>query len=253
MFGSFVSATHDVADMKGCPVVDPGLTQTLETLRVGLSSAPVHGPRNPGLRYVVARRSRATGESLVTLVTSGDPHELEIPALGPTVGVWTLRNDTEGNRILVGSPEHVSGPRTIEERLAGHAHPIGPTSFFQVNPLAAERLFAIALEAAGEGERCVEGYCGVGVLTLPLKDQFARVLANEINPESTAILEKRAPSVEVHTGSAEHMLPPLLDEPADAVVLDPPRKGLGPRVAQAIANTRAGRIVLLSCEPKSLI
>jgi tRNA/tmRNA/rRNA uracil-C5-methylase (TrmA/RlmC/RlmD family) len=39
---------------------------------------------------------------------------------------------------------------------------------------------------------------------------------------------------------------------ADVVVADPPRTGLGPRGVGKVAATRAGRIVLVSCDPGAL-
>jgi 23S rRNA (uracil1939-C5)-methyltransferase len=41
-------------------------------------------------------------------------------------------------------------------------------------------------------------------------------------------------------------------EPADAVVADPPRAGLGREAARVVAATGAGRLALVSCDPVSL-
>lgn len=255
VFGSYVSGTHVVADNAGCPVLAPDVAALLEEVRQRLNGLPAHGDGQPGVRYVVVRQSRATGELLLVVVCSSDVSAIatRLDGLSDRIARYALRNRGTGNRILQGDLVHLGGGTAIVERLLGYDHLVGPMSFFQVNPVAAERLFTVALEAAGRGARVVEGYAGVGVLTLPLTDRFQRVAANELNAESVALLRGRAPSVDVRLGRAEAVLPELLREPCDAVVLDPPRKGLGEAVARAVARAAPDRVVLLSCDPSSLV
>ncbi len=254
LLGSYVTGTHRVEDNARCPVLVPALSELLEEVRQRLAGLPVHGDPGEGLRYVVGRHSRASGEGMVVVVSSAslEPIAERLSDLPAWVSRYTLLNRGAGNRILDGEPVHLGGPRAVEESLAGYRHRIGPTSFFQVNPVAAERLFEVALNAAGSGERVVEGYAGVGVLTLPLEKRFRRVVANELNGEAVESLRRRAPGIDVRQGRAEEVLPALLRKAIDAVVLDPPRKGLGETVAHAVSEARAERVVLLSCNPSSL-
>ncbi|MEL6546638.1 MAG: hypothetical protein AAFQ82_18575, partial [Myxococcota bacterium] len=253
LFGSYVTGTHQLADNAGCPVLAPELAEFLENVRHRLDGLPVHGENVGGLRYVVARLSRYTGQKLLVVVTSRDLEGLSerLFGLDDSVSCFVLHNSSAGNRILDGEATHLQGPAFIEESSAGSVHRVGPFSFFQVNPVSAERLFEIAIQAAGTGSRCVEGYAGVGVLTLPLMTRFASVVANELNPEAVKAL--RNTGAEVEAGAAEEVLPRLLRSECDAVVLDPPRKGLGAEVATAVAESNAKKVVLLSCDPSSLV
>ena len=52
-------------------------------------------------------------------------------------------------------------------------------------------------------------------------------------------------------GAVEEVLP-RLGEPVDALVLDPPRKGCDARALDAIAQSGAGRVVYVSCNPATL-
>lgn len=275
MLGSYVAGTHEVVNNVGCPVLAPELARVLEEVRQLLAAsrariwlpAGVSGEGgNDGLRYVVARHSRATGRQLIVLVTSDreavtlrrlcDALLQHLPSIA---GVHLLLNEDPGNTLLLGETLYSSGLHHVEEQLAGFHHRIGPRSFFQINPVAAEVLVAEALEAAGQGDTCVEAFCGVGALTLPLSRSFRRVLAVERSPESVESLVASAHRAQVadriscRAGRAETLLPIWLEEEnPECAVLDPPRKGLGPRLLTALGRSSLKRIVLLSCDPLTL-
>ncbi|MCG8456397.1 MAG: 23S rRNA (uracil(1939)-C(5))-methyltransferase RlmD [Holophagales bacterium] len=285
--GSYVAGTHHVADNAGCPVLVPELAQLVEAttaavdragLRLHRPGDPVRGrsPR-PGLRYLVARHSRATGEDLLTLVTStpaGSSQREAEQALATGLlrrraglaGVHLLFNPSAGNVLLEGELVLSVGAGHIEEELAGFRHPIGPTSFFQINPMTADLMVRRAVDlASSDGkadEPILEGFCGVGTLTLPLAARGRRVRAVERSREAVQLLRRSADSaglgdrISAAAGDAREVLPRWLEEhrrdPAPVVVLDPPRKGLGRALAEALARSTARRIVLLSCDPERL-
>ncbi len=288
VLGSYVAGTHQVVDNSGCPVLVPELVVLLDEvarrateMRLSVDYARRDGEEQTGLRYVVARQSRATGEQLLVLVTSNEHVDAERDLVdgllldsasvsGPKlVGACVLRNLGDGNVLLDGDIVYRVGAAFLVEELAGCRHQIGPTSFFQINPAAAEVLVQRALEdalggvldgAAEEGELCLEGFAGVGALTLPLAQRFRKVRAVEASSEAVEHLQRAAAEqgladrLEVATGKAEVVMPTWLAEaePSTVVVLDPPRKGLGPRLASALAASRVRRVVLLSCQPSTL-
>lgn len=263
--GSYVTGTHHPTDNAGCPVLVPALAEALDELATlaGDRDVPVHEPsrQTVGLRYVTARYARKSAASLIVLVTS-DPDTGAVVALArelferrdDVASVWVLVNASEGNVLLEGEPVHIAGVVTVEEELLGHTHPLGPRSFFQVNPVAAEVMFDVARSMAGEGARVLEGYAGVGALTLPLAERFEQVVAVESHPEAHALLVLAAAgrNVDPRCGDADALIPELLRDPWDAVVLDPPRRGLGEPVVAALAARGPARVVLLSCDPATL-
>jgi len=266
ILGSYVAGTHRVTDNEGCPILAEPLRDVLrsvvEVARELDAAVDDRRRDTPGLRYAVARLSRAKGHVLLTIATSegrgGDGEALARRVFEESAvvsGAHLLVNDDPGNAVLAGALHHVAGDRFVSERVAGHDHQIGPRTFFQVNPAAAERLFAVALECAGSGARCLEGYAGVGALTLPLADRFQHVVAVESNPEAVGVLRdaSQRAAVEVRQGDAAQLIPVLLAAASwDAVVLDPPRRGLDAEVTAALARCDAPRIVLLSCDPGTL-
>ncbi len=268
ILGSYVQGTRRLVDNRGCPVLAPPLRDLMDALALSADRArlPVHetGVR-VGLRHALARLSRATGEMIVRVVTSEERPEAVIAA------VRALRRSVPalaGAEILVETGETADlrsgelcwreGAAEVTEEIQGFQHRVGIDTFFQVNPVAAERLFEAATSGAGTGATCVEGYSGVGALTLPLSRAFGRVVAVEAAAASAARLRAAAEAagegrIEVREGRMEALAGEILAlAHPDAVVLDPPRKGMGEVVAGEVARSTARRVVLLSCDPEAL-
>ncbi len=268
ILGSYVQGTHRVADNRGCPVLANGLAKLFDRLadRVHDALLDIHEPGGKrGLRHVVARWSRSGAQAQVVIATS-EPGaafaesfvrtlSTEIPEIE---SAFVLEQSGEGNVLLEGELRRVFGPGELEESILGFKYAIGPKSFFQVNPWGAETIFSHALEFAGKGETVLELFAGVGALTLPLSRAFGKVVAAEASPEAAASARRNAgrngvPGVVIEMGAAEVLAERLMAEHRpEVVVVDPPRKGLGPELATIIAKGPAARIVLLSCDPSSL-
>lgn len=139
------------------------------------------------------------------------------------------------------------GPATLRSGPAG-------TGFRQVNDLAAEVLAGVVEELAGRGEVLVDAYCGAGFFAKKLRGPFTRVIGLDWDPRSIVAARAHAePSEEYHAGDAAELLPGILDEAHDAVVLvDPPAQGLADDVINTLLSSRPARIVYISCDPATL-
>jgi 23S rRNA (uracil1939-C5)-methyltransferase len=135
---------------------------------------------------------------------------------------------------------------------------VSPGVFVQSNALLLERLASAVAEAAGAGALALELFAGAGFLTLGLARRFARVVAVEANRAAAGDLVANAraaglANVEVLAEAVEAVLARrALPNAPDAAVLDPPRRGLAPRSAGALAELAPRRIVILSCDPATL-
>jgi 23S rRNA (uracil1939-C5)-methyltransferase len=133
---------------------------------------------------------------------------------------------------------------------------VSPGVFFQANALLRSTLAAAVHEAAGTGVRALELFSGSGYFTVGLARRFEQVLVVESHGRATRDLAANLAAaghdnVEVVTGLAERKLesPRLVAFEPDAIVLDPPRKGLDRSSAERIAALRAPRLVYVSCDP----
>ena len=215
---------------------------------------------------VVIRESRASGKILVALRTGPDPLPSAVPFASQLMSRHT---DVTGVVRLIATPGRRGGSRTetlrgepwIEETLAGTRFRLPAATFFQVNTGAAERLVRLVMDAAGTPapKRVLDLYGGVGVFAVALARGGARTTAVEADRGAVecgraAVAAEGIAGVEfVASDVAAYLRSPAdsLGRP-DLVVADPPRTGLGPGVADAIAALAPSRIVLVSCDAPTL-
>ena len=160
--------------------------------------------------------------------------------------------------------EIIAGRHVIEDEMLSLRFEISPYSFYQVNPIQAERLYEKAVEYAGikGGETVLDLYCGVGTLGLFMaKEGAGKVVGIELVKEAVLNANRNAVingivNAIYYTGKAEEELPRLRAEgeieKADVVILDPPRKGCDEALLKAVVETEADRIVYVSCDPATL-
>jgi 23S rRNA (uracil1939-C5)-methyltransferase len=219
------------------------------------------------LRNLVIRHSRATGETMVILVTSDDATDVieayadmlqrEIPE------VTTLVQGVNRKKAQIAFSEETRllyGPGTITERIAGNEFTISPFSFFQTNSAQAERLYDEALKAADlQGDEAVwDLYCGAGTITLALARRAKHLLGIELNEGSVMDARENAghndiTNVEFIAGDLKDVIqhPEIQHGPPrpDVLVTDPPRAGMHEDVVRRILELEPERISYVSCNP----
>ena len=177
----------------------------------------------------------------------------------PPHGECEIEVASDGGRVrttrLPEAPEP-PGPR-LELTLGPDRVGFSPGVFAQSNLLLLEPLADAVHEAAGRGALALELFAGAGFLTLGMARRFDRLVAVESNADAVSDLSenlRRAglTNVEVRGESVEETLSQWVAPPPDVVVLDPPRVGLHPGGAEALARIGSRRVVYLSCEPSTL-
>lgn len=220
------------------------------------------------LRHVVLRRARATGESMVVLVTGREEWAKEkafVAALRAAASdaVSVVRNINTGTPKEILGPESrvLSGRDAITEILGHLRFRITAASFFQVNPVQTLQLCRLVREyAALTGrETLLDVYCGVGTFGLFLAGGAYRVVGIEAVPAAVADAQANAAlngvaNAAFYAGAAERLIPAWVAEGLrpDVAVLDPPRRGCDRRVLAALAGANVPRVVYVSCDPATL-
>ena len=146
----------------------------------------------------------------------------------------------------MGSENHILyGPGYIEDTLCGVPVRLGPLSFYQVNTLAAERLYGVAAQYAQltPDDALLDLYCGMGTIGLSMAEQCRELIGVEIVPEAIESAKANAARMGeavaaksrffcADAGQAATQLAAEGLHP-DIVMLDPPRKGPRRRMAGA--------------------
>ncbi|MFT7677244.1 MAG: 23S rRNA (uracil1939-C5)-methyltransferase [Planctomycetota bacterium] len=219
------------------------------------------------LRHLVLRKSFATGEVLAFLVTSSrdaeriDPFVAEVLAAHPEIATLVQGVHDRPASVAACDEEHIlHGSGTITERLAGLEFELSPQSFFQTNTQQAERLVEVVREELDlqPGATLYDLYSGAGTLGLCVVDPKAKLLGFESVPSAVADARRNAQrnGVPGATFVEGDVLATLAENTAglpapDALVVDPPRAGLHPKVVPAIGALGAPRIVYVSCNVES--
>jgi 23S rRNA (uracil1939-C5)-methyltransferase len=138
---------------------------------------------------------------------------------------------------------------------------VSPGVFFQGNARVRGALLDAVLEAAGRGRRALDLCAGAGFFSFGLAERFTEVLAVESSPPAVRDLRRNVEAggtknVRVECAPLERFLASAAarEPAADAIVVDPPRTGLGAGLARALAGAAvdAARVIYVSCAPATL-
>jgi 23S rRNA (uracil1939-C5)-methyltransferase len=127
----------------------------------------------------------------------------------------------------------------------------GSPAFAQVNAQVAAEMVDHVVALVGEPRTAVDAYSGAGDYAARLAERGWKVTAIELDPAACAAARAAAQGrFTVLEGRVEDRLPDVL--PADLLIVNPPRAGLDPRVAQVVLEQAPERVVYVSCDPATL-
>ena len=271
VFGFFRSNSHDVVGIDGCLLQSGSADRCARTVcewirENGVEPYDVNSGSGK-VRHVFVRSSRS-GRAVCCVVSAGGFGSRTgslVSALRDAcpelTGVVLCINRSRGNTVLAGDFHTLWGNAAMTDILGGFEFEIAPQAFYQVNPPQAERLYRRAVELAlpEPGGTVFELYCGAGTISLALAQRAERVVGAEIVPE--AVENARANAARNGVNNVEFICADAAEaaerfavsgEKPDAVVVDPPRRGMSESAVAAVASMQSERIVYVSCDPATL-
>lgn len=222
------------------------------------------------IRHIVTKIGIKTNEIMCVLVINGKqiPKEKELVTEiinhFPEVKIIIKNSNTKNTNVILGQ-ENVMlyGDGYIQDKLGEYKFKISPLSFYQVNPVQAERLYLKGIEAANITKEDVvfDLYCGIGTISLFMSRYAKKVYGIEIVREAVDMAKENAKlnqvdNVEFIAGDVEEAFDDLLHSrriTPDIVMVDPPRKGLDDRTVGNILAMKPKRLVYISCNPATLV
>lgn len=275
--GAWGRRDRRIVPIPQCNVAHPALTEVMRAVAhhvIALKLWPYEPETDRGvMRSVLLRRSRSTGEILVTIIAGRWVKDLsaladEVSAQCPDVaGVWVHFNDDEGNNIFSYDDEGlircrpVLGKETLIEEIGGVRYSVGPSDFFQTNPAVAEVLYKRVMERLDLTPQTsfVDLYCGVGGYALQAAPHVGFAVGVEENQGAVvrarhaAQVNKR--SVEFIAETVEYALPEIgkrLGDRRPVITVNPARRGLEPGVIEAMLELKPKQIAYVSCNSAAL-
>ncbi|HVE93499.1 MAG TPA: TRAM domain-containing protein [Acidimicrobiales bacterium] len=233
------------------PPVTDGIALAAEGYRTTLRLA-VDRDGRPALHQLASSDLVAVDSCLVA-----HPLLADLVAAGrwPGARSVTLRCGARTGETLVKVSPSSAGGSTgefIHEIVAGRRWRISAASFFQARPDGADVLAATvtAMVREADAKSVVDLYCGVGLFAGVLADAGLDVVA-AVEGSRSSVADARhnlGPDVPVFQADVTTWTP----RPAEAVVADPAREGLGRAGVAVVAGCAPSLLVLVSCDAASL-
>ena len=270
--GFYAGRTHRIVPCPDCKL-QPGVLNEIGNALCAFFAQqgirPYDEQSGKGLvRHIFLRRGAHSGQIMVCLVCTRAklPHAEQLCAAlreqFPAISTILLNVNAKNTNVILGSENHILyGPGYIEDTLCGVPVRLGPLSFYQVNTLAAERLYGVAAQYAQltPDDALLDLYCGMGTIGLSMADQCRELIGVEIVPEAIESAKANAARMGeavaaksrffcADAGQAATQLAAEGLHP-DIVMLDPPRKGCDEATLSAVVRMAPRRVVYVSCNP----
>ncbi len=270
--GFYAGRTHRIVPCPDCKLQPSVLNEIGNALCAFFAQQgirPYDEQSGKGLvRHIFLRRGAHSGQIMVCLVCTRAklPHVEQLcTALReqfPAISTILLNVNAKNTNVILGSENHILyGPGYIEDTLCGVPVRLGPLSFYQVNTLAAERLYGVAAQYAQltPYDALLDLYCGMGTIGLSMAEQCRELIGVEIVPEAIESAKANAARMGeavaaksrffcADAGQAATQLAAEGLHP-DIVMLDPPRKGCDEATLSAVVRMAPRRVVYVSCNP----
>ena len=290
--GYYRHNSHDVLPVESCPISSPLINQAIAAMwklgRDGAVPQSVHGLQffaddddtkllveayvrpdeenpHPNKRSLggAPGASQYRGPS-TSLRMTPDIHPFaaalhsELPQVSGVVVFSTSAVEDESRQRAPLTAIHPEASQAIGDgslmyHIVGHDYRVSGGSFSQTNRFLTETLVQIVI-AGRKGRGALDLYAGAGLFTAQLARNFDTVVAVESSPHSFDDLRHNVPSnVKCVRSTTENFLAERAAKLApDLVVVDPPRAGLGEKIARVLGRMTVPRVTYVSCDPATL-
>lgn len=270
--GVYKEGTHTVLPVETCLIENKKADEIIGTIRELLPSFKMKVfDEDTGygfLRHVLVRTAHATGEIMVVLITASPVFPSKnnfvkaLRKIHPEITTVVQNVNGRDTSMVLGEKEHVLyGPGFIVDVLCGKKFRISSKSFYQINPVQTEKLYNLAIEAAGltGKETVVDAYCGIGTIGIVAASAAKEVIGVELNKDAVrdAVTNAKAngeKNIRFYNNDAGKFMVQMASQNAhaDVVFMDPPRSGSTEEFMDAVAILNPDRMVYVSCNPETL-
>ena len=274
VIGVFANRTHEVIPMEKCLIqnlISEEIAKTvLEFIKKNKISVYNEKTIKGLFRHIVIKVGIKTNEVMCILVINGKqiPKENELVEIltkkYPNIKTIVKNINTKNTNVILGKENiNIYGNGYIEDKLGEYTFKISPLSFYQVNPIQAEKLYNIGVDAAKitKNDTVFDLYCGIGTISLFMAKYAKKVYGVEIVEQAIEDAKENAKINNVNNtkfiaGDTEIILDDLINNKnivPDVIMVDHPRKGLDNKSIDNILKIKPDRFVYISCNPATLV
>ena len=274
VIGVFAKRTHEIIPIKECLIQNKKAEELAKFVLDFISENNIsiyNEESQKGLvRHIVTKIGLKTNEIMLILVINGESIAKEKELVSkvkekfPEVKTIVKNINRENTNVIMGKENvNIYGDGYIKDKLGDFIFKISPHSFYQVNPVQAEKLYNIGVEAAkiDKEDTVFDLYCGIGTITLFMSKYAKKVYGIEIVEEAIKDANENArinnvDNTEFIAGDVEIVLDRLINKEhiiPDVVMVDPPRKGLDNKSIENLLKILPKKLVYISCNPATLV
>lgn len=231
--GFFEENTHELIEINTCPLAKECINHCLEKikeLQIKNGTVTIRANYNDEILLIIETKDNIKWNEIIF-------KDLKL------VGV-VLNNKT------------IYGKNFFYERMNGYLFKVSHDAFFQINSYITNKMFSLIEENIENVSNLLDLYAGVGTLGLIASNKAKKVYSIEIiknavldNLENKKLNKKE--NIFPMLGDAEKILPKI-EENLDAIIIDPPRKGLDKNSRNLLLNSKAKKIIYISCDAMTL-
>lgn len=267
--GYFKMGSHELLAVEQCPISSPLINRAIAVLWQNGRTGKVPA----GVSEVEFFANAEDSQLLVEVSATEDARRAALRQWAENVraslpeieGIVVFRETRSGKAAMTEKLVTVGADHLIYKTQKA-SYRVSAGSFFQTNRYLIDELVRIVTEGQS-GELAVDLYAGVGLFSTALNGDMRHIISVESSQTSTGDLSyNQGSNGEVVEATTEQylargekrgrvgkgaVLTHTLHKP-DLAVVDPPRSGLGERVARGLATLGAPRVIYVSCDPATL-
>lgn len=274
VMGVFANRTHEIIPIETCYIQNKQSEEIAKYIFNFLINHKIKlydEKSGKGLvRHIVTKIGIKTNEVMCIIVINGNELPYEdilvdelIHKFGNIKSIVKNINTKNTNVILGAESINLYGDGYIKDILGDFTFKISPMSFYQVNPVQAEKLYDLGVKMAdiGKNDIVFDLYCGIGTISLFMSKFAKEVYGVEIVEEAIIAAKENAyinnvTNTKFIAGDVEKVLDDLINVKKvipDIIMLDPPRRGLDNTSIENIRKVRPKKVVYISCNPATLV
>ena len=240
--GYYKKNSNEIINIDNCNLVDNSINKILKNIKeINLNN----------IYEIIIRKSKYIDNSMIIIKVNKDINEKEI--IGKLNGIVTSIIIYQNKKYKT-----IYGSNYILEQMNEFKFKISEDSFFQVNTKTAITLYEKVVEYINvqENENILDLYCGTGTIGIFLSKKAKKVTGIEINASAinNAIENSKINNINniefICKDSSKAVLE--LKEHFDKIIVDPPRAGLDRNTIKFLKESKAKKIVYVSCDPVTL-
>ncbi len=268
--GLYKKRSHDIIDMKKCYIIPKATTDIVKYMKNVFDELNIPAYNETigtgVIRHLVIRNSYKFDDISVTIVTLTP----KLPKKDILIKKLTSRyknvvsvvhnfNPDNTNIVLGKKSKVIFGDDFIRDEINGVYFKISHRSFYQVNPIQTEALYAKAIEYAdlSPNDVVIDAYCGIGTIGLNAAKHVKTMLGVDVVKQAIIDANDNAKHNNISNAKfvcakAEEQILHWKNYDVDTLFVDPPRKGCDKVFLQTVASMKIPKLVYISCNVSTL-